>query len=522
MGRSARRPVLPARVRVLCALLPFDLASKCPAPPGSTAMTTSHQPPYQADGLYDPRYEHDACGVAHGRAPRQRADATRSSTRRSTALENLEHRGAEGADSKTGDGAGILTQMPDAFFRAERRLRAAAGGPVRRRRCASCRTTRRAAAQARGAARAERRASRARRVLGWRDVPVDEEHVGDTANRTRPVMRQLFVGAGPGCDDDQDAFERKLYVIRRIVELAAGPDFYSPSFSSRTIVYKGMLIARPGRAASTPTCRTSASPSALALVHSRFSTNTFPSWELAHPFRVIAHNGEINTLMGNVNWMRARESAARLASCSALDLQKVMPIVRPGGLGLGDVRQRPRAADARRPLAAARGDDDDPRGLRRPRRPARRPQGLLRVPLVPDGAVGRPGGGRASPTAASSARRSTATACAPAAGARPRTAASSSAPRPGMLRIDAGRTSSASAACSRASCSSSTSSRAGSSTTTRSSATVATQQPYGEWFAAQRRPLRRPRAGARDDDRRRAAARRASSPSATRRRTCGS
>ncbi len=222
--------------------------------------------------------------------------------------------------------------------------------------------------------------------LGWRDVPVDEAHVGETANRSRPYVKQAFVGAGEGFRDDRDAFERKLYVIRRIVELGAGPDFYAPSFSSRTIVYKGMLISYQLRGFY-PDLADERFASGMALVHSRFSTNTFPSWELAHPYRVIAHNGEINTLMGNVNWMRARES--QLASeLFGDDLEKAMADRAAGRLGLGDVRQRPRAADARRAVAAARGDDDDPGGLRRPRRPPAVPQGLLRVPLVSHGAVG--------------------------------------------------------------------------------------------------------------------------------------
>src|SRR3712207_5477485 len=166
-------------------------------------------------------------------------------------------------------------------------------------------------------------------VRGWRDVPIDEAQVGSTANETRPEIRQLFIAAGPGFTDDQDAFERKLYVIRRICELAAGPDFYVASCSSKTLVYKGMLIAHQVRGFF-PDVQDERFASAMALVHSRFSTNTFPSWELAHPYRVIAHNGEINTLMGNVNWMRARES--QLAShLFGGDLQKVLPVVRPGG-----------------------------------------------------------------------------------------------------------------------------------------------------------------------------------------------
>ena len=167
------------------------------------------------------------------------------------------------------------------------------------------------------------------RVLGWRDVPIDEEHVGTTANACRPVIRQLFVEAGAGFEADQDAFERKLYVIRRICELAAGPDMYIATFSSKTVVYKGMLISHQLRGFY-PDLADERIKSALALVHSRFSTNTFPSWELAHPYRVVCHNGEINTLMGNVNWMRARESQLE-SPLFGIDIQKVQPVVRPGG-----------------------------------------------------------------------------------------------------------------------------------------------------------------------------------------------
>ncbi|HEY6762583.1 MAG TPA: glutamate synthase large subunit [Baekduia sp.] len=280
----------------------------------------------QADGLYDPRYEHDACGVAMvARLDNQPDHGVID--RALTALDNLEHRGAEGADIRTGDGAGILVQLPDAFFRAVADFELPPRGqygvavcflprdPARRRKIEQLLELN---------VRIEGQS-----VLGWRDVPVDLDHVGDTANQSRPHIRQLFVGAGAGFAEDQDRFERKLYVIRRIVELAAGPDFYAPSFSSRTCVYKGMLISHQLRDFY-PDLKDARFGSALALVHSRFSTNTFPSWDLAHPFRVIAHNGEINTLMGNANWMRARES--QLASdLFGLDLQKVLPIVRPGG-----------------------------------------------------------------------------------------------------------------------------------------------------------------------------------------------
>ena len=281
--------------------------------------------PPQAAGLYDPRFEHDACGVAM--VARLDNTPTHEVVRKALdALDNLEHRGAEGADAKTGDGAGILTQIPHEFLRSVVDFELPEPGqygvgvcflprdPVRRRLEQLLELTVRVEGQG---------------VLGWRDVPIDEEHVGETAKGSRPFIRQLFVEAGPGHRHDQDAFERKLYVIRRIVELAAGPDFYAPSFSSRTIVYKGMLISTQLRRFFVD-LSDERFGSGVALVHSRFSTNTFPSWELAHPFRVIAHNGEINTMMGNKNWMRARES--RLASdLFAGDLQKVLPVVPDGG-----------------------------------------------------------------------------------------------------------------------------------------------------------------------------------------------
>jgi len=285
-----------------------------------------HRPkPPEADGLYDPRLEHDACGVAM--VARLDNRPTHEVVEKAlTAVENLEHRGAEGADVSTGDGAGILTQMPDAFFRGVLEFELP---PPGRYGVAVCFFPRDPVRRAKLEALFELNVRiEGQRLLGWRDVPVDTEHVGETAELSRPYIKQLFIEAGPGFEDDQDAFERKLYVIRRIVELAAGPDFYASSCSSRTIVYKGMLIAHQVRGFF-PDLGDERFASALALVHSRFSTNTFPSWELAHPYRVIAHNGEINTLMGNVNWMRARES--QLASALfGLDLQKVLPVVRPG------------------------------------------------------------------------------------------------------------------------------------------------------------------------------------------------
>ncbi|MGI8558573.1 MAG: glutamate synthase large subunit [Solirubrobacteraceae bacterium] len=279
----------------------------------------------QASGLYDPRYEHDACGVAL--VARLDNIPTHDVVQRAVrALENLEHRGAAGADPKTGDGAGMLLQMPDDLLRGVVDFELP---PLGRYGVGVCFLP----AEPRSREKLEQLLehtvrSEGQHLLGWRTVPIDEEHVGETANASRPHIRQVFVGAGEGLAD-QDAFERKLYVIRRICELAAGPGFYAPSFSSRTLVYKGMLISYqlPGFY---PDLLDERTKSALALVHSRFSTNTFPSWELAHPYRMIAHNGEINTLMGNINWMRAREST--LASeLFGEDLHKVLPVVRPGG-----------------------------------------------------------------------------------------------------------------------------------------------------------------------------------------------
>jgi glutamate synthase (NADPH/NADH) large chain/glutamate synthase (ferredoxin) len=280
----------------------------------------------EAAGLYDPRYEHDACGVAL--VARLDNDPRHDVVDHAlTALENLEHRGAAGADPLTGDGAGILVQMPDAFLRHAVDFELPPAGQYG---VLQCFLPRDAARRRKLEELLELNARvEGQRLLGWRDVPVDPAHVGSTADQSRPVMRQLFVGAGPSFEADQDRFERKLYVIRRVCELASGPDLYIASSSSRTLVYKGMLISHQLRGFF-PDLVDERFASAMCLVHSRFSTNTFPSWELAHPYRVIAHNGEINTLMGNINWMRARESQLS-SELFGVDLQKVMPIVRPGG-----------------------------------------------------------------------------------------------------------------------------------------------------------------------------------------------
>jgi glutamate synthase domain-containing protein 2/glutamate synthase domain-containing protein 1/glutamate synthase domain-containing protein 3 len=300
-------------------------------------MTSHIKQPPKAVGLYDPRFEHDACGV--GMVARLDNVPTHEVVSRAiTALENLEHRGANGADPRTGDGAGILMQMPDELLRAVVDFELPPSG---RYGVLMCFLPQDDGARARLEALLERTvAAEGQRLLGWREVPVCEEHTGAVAGACRPVIRQLFVGAGSGNGDgqapgggegfDQDAFERKLYVIRRVCELTAGePGLYVASSSSRTINYKGMLISFQ-LAPFYPDLRDERCKSALALVHSRFSTNTFPSWELAHPYRVICHNGEINTVMGNINWMRARESELRSELFGAEDLQKILPVVSPG------------------------------------------------------------------------------------------------------------------------------------------------------------------------------------------------
>ncbi|HVS29290.1 MAG TPA: glutamate synthase large subunit [Solirubrobacteraceae bacterium] len=280
--------------------------------------------PAQAVGLYDPRNEHDACGVALvARLDGQRChDVVR---RALTVVENLEHRGAAGADPTTGDGAGILLQLPDALLRTSVAFDLPELGrygvamiflPKNRDRRAQIKRIVTDTVEQEG-----------QRVLGWRRVPVDERQAGTTARACAPVIEQLFVAVADELEDEL-AIERKLYVIRRLAEKAAGDELKVISFSSRTLVYKGMLISRQ-LSFFYPDLQDERIASALALVHSRFSTNTFPSWELAHPYRMIAHNGEINALQGNKNWTRARE-AALASPLFGDDIEKLLPIIQPG------------------------------------------------------------------------------------------------------------------------------------------------------------------------------------------------
>ncbi|MGZ5067916.1 MAG: glutamate synthase large subunit [Methylobacter sp.] len=282
-------------------------------------------------GLYDPNNEHDACGV--GFIVHIKGQKSHEIVRQGLELlKNLTHRGAVGADIHAGDGAGILIQMPDAFLRTECSkinitLPSAgdyAAGMVFLPRDAASRAT---CEKILTDIVAQEKAV----LLGWRDVPVDNRTLGETVKLVEPFIRQIFIGRGENCPD-QDAFERKLFVIRKQVENAVrdlnldhGHAFYIPSLSSRTIVYKGMLLADQVGSFYAD-LNDESMVSALALVHQRFSTNTFPTWDLAHPFRLIAHNGEINTLRGNVNGMAARRHSIA-SKILGDDLHKLWPLI---------------------------------------------------------------------------------------------------------------------------------------------------------------------------------------------------
>lgn len=286
-------------------------------------------------GLYDPAYEHDACGVGFVASVKGQA-SHEIVTQALQILKNLDHRGAVGADPLCGDGAGILIQIPDAFFRAEMAkqniLLPPAGDygvgmiflPREHASRRACEQELERVVKAEGQV-----------VLGWRDVPVDTTiKMSKTVLETAPVIRQIFIGRGPDVMVP-NALERKLYVIRKLaghkiqaLKLKHGKEFYVPSMSTKTIVYKGLLLADQVG----PYYKDLNDPrvvSSIALVHQRFSTNTFPSWELAHPYRMIAHNGEINTVKGNFNWLRARERAVETAVLGD-DVKKLLPIIYEG------------------------------------------------------------------------------------------------------------------------------------------------------------------------------------------------
>ena len=288
-----------------------------------------------AQGLYDPANEHDACGVgfvAHIKGKRSHGIVEQGLL----ILKNLDHRGAVGADALMGDGAGILIQIPDQYYRedlARTGITLPPPGeygvgmvflPKENASRLACEQEIERAVRAEGQV-----------VLGWRDVPIDTDMpMSPTVRAKEPIIRQIFIGRGPDIMVT-DALERKLYVIRKssghaiqALHLIHSKDFFVPSMSARTVVYKGLLLAdQVGvyyKDLQDPRCI-----SALALVHQRFSTNTFPEWPLAHPYRMIAHNGEINTVKGNFNWMRAREGVMK-SSVLGDDLKKLFPLIYEG------------------------------------------------------------------------------------------------------------------------------------------------------------------------------------------------
>src|SRR5215831_12626246 len=300
---------------------------------GNRARLTG-PPPKQ--GLYDPRFEHEACGV--GFVVNVKGRKSHAIIRNALeVLHNLDHRGACGCEANTGDGAGILIQPPHEFLRRvskEAKVNLPSAGdygvgmifmpndPAQRAECEKIF----------GQIVAEEKQT----LLGWRAVPTSNVTLGATARASEPFMRQVFIGRNSRLKDDL-AFERKLYVIRKRAEHAirysgkviGGDFFYISSLSYKTLVYKGMLLTEQ-LGQYYPDLSHPLMESALALVHSRFSTNTFPSWNRAHPYRYMAHNGEINTLRGNINWMHARQALFE-SDLFGDDIKKILPIVNTDG-----------------------------------------------------------------------------------------------------------------------------------------------------------------------------------------------
>ncbi|GGC89280.1 glutamate synthase-related protein [Undibacterium terreum] len=288
-----------------------------------------------AQGLYDPANEHDACGVgfvAHIKGKKSHAIIEQGLL----ILKNLDHRGAVGADKLMGDGAGVLIQIPDQYYREEMGKQGIDLPPPGEYGVGMIFLPKEHASRLACEQEIERAVrAEGQVVLGWRDVPVDcDMPMSPTVRSKEPVIRQIFIGRGADIMVT-DALERKLYVIRKsavhaieALKLIHGKEYFVPSMSARTIVYKGLLLAdQVGvyyKDLQDPRC-----VSALALVHQRFSTNTFPEWPLAHPYRMIAHNGEINTVKGNFNWMRAREGVMKSAVLGE-DLQKLYPLIFEG------------------------------------------------------------------------------------------------------------------------------------------------------------------------------------------------
>jgi len=288
----------------------------------------------EPQGLYHPANEHDACGVgfvAHIKGKKSHSIVEQGLT----VLRNLTHRGAVGWDPKLSDGAGLLIQIPDQFLREVMAKHGMKLPPAGQYGVGIVFLPRDPASRFACEYEIERAIKDEGQVLlGWRDVPVDNSDLAEPAKRIEPVIRQVFIGRGKGVTVT-DALERKLYIIRKssghaiqALKLAHGKEFYVPSMSARTACYKGMLLAHQvGQYYKD--LQDARVESALALVHQRFSTNTFPSWDLAHPFRMICHNGEINTLRGNVNWIRARQGAIS-SPVLGRDLEKIWPLIYDG------------------------------------------------------------------------------------------------------------------------------------------------------------------------------------------------
>ncbi|MDM8559297.1 glutamate synthase large subunit [Candidatus Parabeggiatoa sp. HSG14] len=296
-------------------------------------MSHGALPPEQ--GLYDPQNEHDACGVGfivHIKGEKRHEIINQGLE----ILKNITHRGAVGADPLAGDGAGILIQVPDTFLREICKTSFDTSLPPSGEYGVGMVFLPRDA-ETRAACEklmAEVITTEGQTVLGWRDVPTNNEGLGFDVKAIEPVIRQVLIGRGDNCAD-QDAFERKLFVIRKVIEHTARhqlnldyTQLYIPSFSSRTLLYKGMLLAHQV-GDYYPDLQEERMVTALALVHQRFSTNTFPTWDLAQPFRMICHNGEINTVRGNLNWMAARRHSMK-SELLGDDLDKLWPLIVEG------------------------------------------------------------------------------------------------------------------------------------------------------------------------------------------------
>jgi glutamate synthase (NADPH) large chain len=294
----------------------------------------AHSTSPASQGLYHPANEHDACGVgfiAHIKGVKSHGIIEQGLQ----ILKNLTHRGAVGADPLAGDGAGILIQIPDQLFREELVARGVKLPPPGEYGVGMVFLPQEPASRLACEYEIERAIKDEGQVLlGWRDVPRDGSRLAESVKKIEPVIRQVFIGRGTGVTVT-DALERKLYIIRKVsghaiqaLKLEHGKEFYVPSMSARTILYKGMLLAGQVGAYYQDLLDKRV-VSALALVHQRFSTNTFPTWDLAHPFRMIAHNGEINTVRGNVNWIKARQGAIS-SPILGRDLDKLWPLIYDG------------------------------------------------------------------------------------------------------------------------------------------------------------------------------------------------